>query len=208
MKKAIILIPLLSGFAFMAVVSLFAYSDEMRPQDDPHSLYEFLFRLGCSVFFALMALIFGACALVKVFRKSFSGFGVFGLCALISVALPIASFQIADPISKAAKMRYVDRFGREALRAEVAALLARSEQIEGDISYLGKQIAVEDIPPLILKFSRGAEIELNEYGIVYRTHGLGSWRGGYMITPTGSDQVPENFNHTKITDGFYYVVSN
>lgn len=61
-----------------------------------------------------------------------------------------------------------------------------------------------DMSPLLLKFNKGNPVEVNQ-GIVFKTHGLGSWRAGYMITPTDSNYEPESSR--KIMDGFYFVTS-
>ncbi len=192
----------------MAGVSLLSYTDEMRPQGDTYSLFEIFFKLGGATFFALMLLVFLIWALAKLWRKKWSEFALLSSCILVSVILPTISFKIAQPIAKVAETRYIDRLGRAELRNEVADLIAKSDSIEGSLSYFGKSIEVEDVPPLLLEFTRGQGIELNKHGVVYRTRGLGSWRGGYMITPAGSDKDPDTCWNEKIIDGFYRVVSN
>ena len=207
MNRAIILFPILSGLAFTIAVSALANADEMLSQNDPSSSLALFLRIGGLFLFSLLTLGFATRSLVVAFKRRWSQFSLLAACALISAGSPFTAALIAEPISQNAKIRYIDRFGREALRVQVAALVEERSSITGPQSYLGKVVAVEDIPPLILEFARGNEIELSEEGVVVRTHGFGSWRGGYLVTPQGLDREP-SFTHKKILEGFYYVQSN
>ncbi len=196
----LLLITFLLSLGFIGIIASETSTDGMQIQGGSHVL----FILGSIGFFVLAAIYLIGTAVFLCLRAPISAIVVFG-CAILAAAGPLVSWVLLPPLTQMADTRYIDRFGRDALRTEAAELVSHHQEMNTMESYFGKMLAAEDTPPTLRQFSRQSGLEVNEEGVVYRTAGLGSWRGGYLVTPIHSDHVPEGGR--EVVPGFYYVVS-
>jgi len=104
--------------------------------------------------------------------------------------------------------RNFEEFGPVRLRQAVADVLklADNHQLAG--KWDGRFLSPNQVPPVILEFIPDCDVigiegdGIHHHALTIRTDGLGSFRGGYMILPTGSSFVPSSSR--RIADGFYY----
>lgn len=206
MKFRILLIPIILGALYLSVIGYYAYQDEMHTQQEDSSL--FLLNLGCIFLFFLMALAFLVASISMMIKRQWSIAGVLLLAVATSASIPVIRPFVSEPLSRSAQIRYIDRFGRENLREAAALLMPYANNQKYPLTYLGRDIPPEECPQILVDFARGQGFEVSEYGVTFRTHGLGSWRGGYLIVPINSTIEPEFSSQRKIIDGFYRVTSS
>ncbi len=108
-----------------------------------------------------------------------------------------------------AERREFAAVGIPKLRDEVQHLIDTRPAFDADpdqVRWFGTEVPREILSSGLRSLAaRAAYVAVNEREIVIVTEGMGGWRAGYLILPSGSTRVPK-FSR-RIADGIYYVTS-
>jgi hypothetical protein len=141
-----------------------------------------------------------------VFLRQYSHIATFGVATAICFASPFAARVTLPMVFRLAELRDLERMDVAALRSQAAQLVAENKTKSYPWRWFGGEVPPADVPPNIRRIAaRAAYVTASDNGVVLVTDGLGSWRGGYMITPLGSTFVPPQSR--RITEGFFYVTA-
>ena len=128
------------------------------------------------------------------------------VCALALVT-PWRALRLHPHFARHGERRDFEATGAESLRRAAQDLVLSAANKEYGVRWFGKEVPPEEVPDAIRRFiPNAAYVTVDEHGVVIVTDGLGGWRGGYMITPVGSDYLPKQSR--QIAEGFFYVTSN
>lgn len=93
------------------------------------------------------------------------------------------------------------------LREEASELLAQSKSQSWNMRWAGIEVPELELPHAIKELSKhAAYVSVLDEGVFLLMTGLGNWRGGYLITPPGQNEVPSHYSPRKIKDGFYFLI--
>lgn len=199
----------LTSVALMALASSVAglgLRHGVRHDSNSASLLGLLFMVGGGVVTAAgLATLFWPLVSWRASSPAWRWSGI--AVALLALWAPWQSSRALRCLAGIAERRDFEKAHPGQLRLAVKELVLSAAHKDYDHRWFGGEIPAHEVPPVIHGFIPGAAyVTVDEHGIVMVTDGLGGWRGGYMITPPGSDFVPKNSR--RITDGFYYVTSN
>ena len=199
----------LTSAALMALalsVAVLGLRHGVRHDSNSGSLLGMLFMAGGALVTAAgLATLFGALVSWRASTPAWRWSGV--VVALLALGAPWQSFRALHCLAGIAERRDFEEAHPGQLRLAVKELVLSAAHKDYTQRWFGGEVPAHEVPPVIHRFIPGAAyVTVDEHGIVMVTDGLGAWRGGYMITPPGSDFVPPNSR--RITDGFYYVTSN
>ncbi len=189
---------------FMALTAGLSWKSAFLTQGEEGLARIALHYLG-SAALIFAAVIYVIAFVVTMYRKNRSPAVAMLLSSTFLISAILAAPHIRTVLKTESERRYIERIGSEKLRQEAGLLVGLYEELQGQHGYLGKPVEADNLPPHLQRFSRGHEMEVNREGVVFRTHGLGSWRAGYMITPEDTDATWEGAR--VIQDGFYFVTS-
>ena len=159
-----------------------------------------------AAFLWLTAVVALAVAVRELIRKRYSGAHGLLFAAALAFASPLVARSTTTAFVRRAELRDLERVGVDALRNEAAALVVVSKNKQYPQRYFGAVVPRGDLPPKIRELSiRASYVAAGEEAIVLSTDGIASWRGGYLITPTGSTFIPAESR--QITDGIFYVTA-
>lgn len=141
------------------------------------------------------------------FRAASSAWRWSGLgMGVVALLMPFLFLPAMSAIRDAVECRDFEKAGPGQLRQAVADLIRSAASKNYQLRYFGGEVPAHEIPPVIHQFIPNTSyVTVDEQGVVLVTDGMGGWRGGYMITPPGSNLVPQKSR--PIADGFFYVTT-
>ena len=127
--------------------------------------------------------------------------------SLLAILSPWQSHEALRYFGAITERADFEKAGADQLRLAAKELVLSAAHKDYELRWFGGEVPDHEVPSAIRNFIPGAAyVTVDMHCVVMVTDGLGGWRGGYMITPTGSDFIPKNSR--RIANGFYYVVTS
>jgi hypothetical protein len=150
---------------------------------------------------------FGLVCLVMVFRALFRRSREWIFPAMLAAVLLFTGLHLSQLVKDSFWMgvrRDLGEYDLAAIRLEVMGRLKYPESGDSD-GYFGRIVPLDQIPIQLRKLSGDRICARTEDGIVVRTDGMGSWRGGYLFTPPNHETSRPDAQ--AIMPGVSYIIS-
>lgn len=200
-RNAAFILAVLYILIFSGIV--YATSGVVRAPNNQMPLSVALF-LGFA--FMIVLSLFPLVFAFKAFRrKDTQAMGAFAIATFVCIFCPSIVHRISPVIARFVERQDFEKVGMDQLRQEAAAFATSEKTKSYPQRWFGGEVPSPDKSKTLEAISwRAGYVTADANGLVLVTDGMGNWRGGYRITPTGSAYVPPD--SLKIADGFFYVL--
>ncbi|WP_050027873.1 hypothetical protein [Verrucomicrobium sp. BvORR034] len=149
------------------------------------------------------------CSLISFSHSSWRWFTTGILASAAAFAVLASPSHLVQTAATLAERREFTAAGIPQLRDEVQHLINTRPPFDAApdrVRWFGTEVPRETLSPgLRALAARAAYVAVNEREVIIVTEGMGGWRAGYLILPSGATRNPPYSR--RIADGIYYVTS-